>query len=240
MSDFEKSNKRTARIKKLVLAALFGALSYVAMFATSWIRVGFLTFDAKDTVVTLAGLLLGPLYSLVISLVVSLIEIITIPDTGFWGFLMNFLSTAAFSCSCALIYKYKKSMKGAIIGLVAAVFSTTALMVVLNLLVTPIYTGYPVSAIASMIPTVFLPFNLTKAVLNAALVLMIYKPISRALKAAHLTGVTVDSDAKAGAVISKKSRIITNIAVYATGIVLIAASVAVFILVLGGEFSFGA
>ena len=236
MSDYtSRRAKGSANVKKLVIAALFSALAYAATLLTAWIKVsGFLTFDAKDTLVTIAGLILGPIYAIVISFIVSLIEIIFLPETGFWGFLMNFLSTAAFSAVCALIYKYKKNIKGACVGLVASVFSMTAMMVLLNLVVTPIYTGMPTATIAAMIPTLFLPFNFTKAVLNAALVLILYKPISRALKATKM----LESSSKPGSV-DKKSQLITNIVIFAIGLVLIAASVAVFILVLGGDFTFG-
>ena len=225
----------TQGIKRLVIAALFAALAYAATLLTAWIRVaGFLTFDAKDTLVTIAGLVLGPIYAIVISFIVSLIEIIFLPETGFWGFLMNFLSTAAFSAVCALIYKYKKNIKGACIGLVASVFSMTAMMVLLNLIVTPIYTGMPTATIAAMIPTLFLPFNLTKAVLNAALVLILYKPFSRALKATKML-----ESKPSQSTVDKKSQMATNIIIFAIGLVLVAASIAVFIFVLGGDFTLG-
>ena len=227
--------KSSANTKKLILAALFSALAYAATLLTAWIRVaGFLTFDAKDTLVTIAGLILGPVYAIIISFIVSLIEIIFLPETGFWGFLMNFLSTAAFSAVCALIYRYKKNIKGACIGLFAAVFSMTAMMVLLNLVVTPIYTGMPTATIAAMIPTLFLPFNFTKAVLNAALVLILYKPISRALKATKM----LEARTQQGAV-DKKRQLATNITVFVIGLVLVAASIAVFIFVLGGDFTLG-
>ncbi len=219
------------------MAALFCALAYVAMFMTSWIKVGFLTFDAKDTVITIAGLLFGPIYSLIISFTVAFIEFITVGDTGFWGFLMNFLSTAAFSCSCALIYKYKKNIKGAIIGLVAAVFSMTAIMVLLNLFITPIYTGMPTASIAKMIPTLFLPFNATKATMNAALVLVLYKPVSRAMKAARVLPELPAAQEKEGGEKSKKA-VLMNIAVFGTGLLFIALSIVIFIFVLGGGFTF--
>ena len=228
------SKGSSGKIKRLVLAALFSALAYAATLLTAWIKVsGFLTFDTKDAVITIAGLVLGPVYALVISLLVSLIEIIFVPDTGFWGFLMNFLSTAAFACVCSLIYKYKKNIVSAAIGLVAAVFSMTAMMVVLNLFVTPIYTGMPMSTIAAMIPTLFLPFNFTKAVLNAALVLMLYKPISRALKATKMTVSAEKSHS-----ISTKSKVLRYLIIYSVGAILVAASVCVLIFVLHGEFTF--
>ena len=227
-------------IKRLVIAALFCALAYAAMFVTSWIKVAFLTFDAKDTIITIAGLLFGPVYSLVISLVVSLIEFITVGDTGFWGFLMNFLSSAAFSSTCALIYKYKKNITGAVIGLAVSVVSMTAMMVLLNLLVTPIYTGMPAADVAAMIPTLFLPFNLTKATMNAALTLMLYKPVSRALKAAKITDVSdaLTEKTKKESDSNKKSSLLTNLLVMSIGLFFVALSVVIFIVVLGGNFSF--
>ena len=106
------------------MAALFCALAFASTCVLR-INVMFLTFDSKDAIITIAGLLFGPVYSLSISLVVSIIEFISIGDTGFWGFLMDFLSTAIFSTTCALIYKYKKNIKGAVIGLVASVFTMT-------------------------------------------------------------------------------------------------------------------
>lgn len=241
MPELRSRQTGAAHIKKLVLAALFSALAYVATILTAWIRVsGFLTFDAKDTLITVAGLVLGPVYSILISLLVSLIEIITIPETGFWGFLMNFLSTAAFAGVCSLIYKYKKNLKGACIGLVSSVFATTAVMALLNLFVTPIYTGLPTETIAKMIPTLFLPFNFTKAVLNSALVLIIYKPVSRALKATKMMPDTSSASASdtAGDTSAKRRKMLLNLAVTGTGLLLVAISVFVLIFVLDGSFSF--
>ena len=67
------------------MVALFCALAYATMFVFR-IKVSFLTFDAKDAIITLAGLLFGPLASLVISFTVALIEMISVSDTQFWGF----------------------------------------------------------------------------------------------------------------------------------------------------------
>jgi riboflavin transporter FmnP len=225
-----------AKTKKLVMVALFCALAYATM-SVIHIKVAFLTFDAKDAIITLAGLLFGPLSSLVISLTVALIEMLSVSDTGFWGFLMNFLSSAVFSCTASLIYKFKRNIKGALIGLILSVFTTTAAMMVLNLLITPIYTGQPSSAIAAMIPSLLLPFNLTKSVLNMALVLILYKPISHAMKAARVTSASTQTVADATDV-PQKNKILVNLAVLIAGIILVAISVAVFFLVLGGKVSF--
>ena len=225
------------KVKKIAFAALFAALAYVAMFATSWIKVGFLTFDAKDTVIALAGLIFGPVYSLVISLVVAVLELITVGDTGFYGFFMNFLSSAVFSTVCALIYKYMKNIIGAIVGLAYSVIAVTTTMMLFNLIVTPVYMNVERSVVVSMLPTLFLPFNLTKAALNSALVLILYKPVSTALKAARvLPSNTLNSlRARSQGKSNSKERILFSVLMTLSGIVIAALCLLVFFFVLGGE-----
>jgi riboflavin transporter FmnP len=235
----QKINQSSStNIKKIATAALFAAIAYVAMFVTSWIKVGFLTFDAKDTVITLAGLLFGPLYALSISLVVATIELITVGDTGFYGFFMNVLSSAVFSTVCALIYKYKKNIKGAITGLIASIFSMTATMLLFNLFITPLYMHVDRSVVAQMIPTLFMPFNLTKGTLNAALVLTLYKPISHALKAVNIlpksTSDHTDKEAKRE---KKRKNLIFSLVVTAVGIVTVILCAVVFFVFLDGQFA---
>ena len=222
------------------MAALFCALAFASMFIMR-INVMFLTFDAKDAVVTIAGLLFGPIYSLVISLTVSLIEFVSIGDTGFWGFLMDFLSTALFSTTCALIYKYKKNIKGAVIGLVSAIFAMTAFMLLFNLFIVPIYTpNFTTAAVAKMVPTLFLPFNLTKATLNAALVLILYKPASIAMKAARVlpsSPLSQKGDGHLTPEERKKKNLTFSIVVTAIGLLIAVLCVVVFFVFLDGSFT---
>ena len=231
------SRKNSAlKFKKLIVAAVFCALAFASMFIMR-INVMFLTFDAKDAVVTIAGLLLGPVYSLAISITVAVIESITVGDTGIWGLIMDILSTAVFSCTCALIYKYKKNIKGAIVGLVSSVFAMTAAMLLFNLFITPIYMGVTTADIAAMIPSLFLPFNLTKATLNAALVLILYKPASTALKATKV--LSSKNIAKDDTTNVKKKNLKFSLVVTTTGIVVIAICLAVFFVFLNGNITWG-
>ena len=71
---------------------------------------------------------------------------------------------------------------GALIGLVSAVFAVTSVMMLANLFITPYYIGGTVADVAALIPKMLLPFNLVKAILNAAIVLLLYKPLSKLLK----------------------------------------------------------
>ncbi len=181
-----RANTSKQPIYRMVILALFVALAYATMFVFRF-NVTFLTFDLKDVFLTIGGLLLGPLAAVVMSLLVAVLELITVGDTGFYGFVMNFASSAVFTSVCALVYKYRKRLSGAVIGLAAAVLSMTAVMMLLNLIVTPLYmSGTTAGDVAKMIPTLLLPFNLTKATFNAALVLLLYKPVSRALHASKL------------------------------------------------------
>ncbi len=212
----------------MALCAIFAALAYAVMFVFRF-NVQFLTFDLKDAIITVAGLLLGPVAALVISLLVAVLELITVSDTGFYGFLMNFASSAVFSVTAAVVYTYRKRLSGAIIALIGAVVAMTGVMMLLNLLVTPAYMGVSTGKVASMIPALLLPFNLVKAMTNSALVLILYKSVSRAMRATRLLpGPGVETP--------KKSRAWVNIAVVGCGVLLLAAVILFFRFVLGGEF----
>ena len=183
--------KKKFDIKKVVGMAMFAALAYGVTFVFR-IPVQFLTFDAKDAILTIAAFIYGPISALIMSLVPALIEFVTISGTGFWGFLMNFASSACFSFSAALIYRWKRSFNGAIMGLYLSVLSTTALMMLLNILITPIYMKVPRDVVIDLLPSLLLPFNLAKALMNAAIAMFLYKPVSLAMKRARLIPGEVD------------------------------------------------
>ena len=169
-------------MKRLVFIALFTALAFSSTLVIHP-KVLFLTFDVKDAIITLAAMAFGPVAGALISFLVALIELITISETGIYGFIMNFCSSAVFSVTASLIYKYKKTLFGGIIGLVSSVFATTAVMMLANMLVTPLFMKTSTEEVLKMIPTILLPFNFLKSLANAALVVGFYKPVSNALKA---------------------------------------------------------
>lgn len=168
---------------------MIGMLCAIAFVIVAFVRipvVAFLKYEPKDVVITIGGFLFGPLPAFLISAVVSLVEMVTISDTGIIGCIMNLLSTCAFACTAAVIYKKKHTLKGAIIGLAAGIVAMVAIMLLWNYLITPYYMGYPREAVAAMLVPVFLPFNLLKGGLNAGITLLIYKPVVGALRRAKL------------------------------------------------------
>ena len=226
MQTNEKTSKN--RLFRLVGVALFCALAYVAMLLIHF-PVSFLTLDPKDAIIALCGLCFGPISALVSSLVVALVEMVTVSSTGPYGLLMNFMGTAAFSVTVALIYHWRKNLSGAILGLVSGIAAMTAVMLALNLLVTPHYLHVETAVVRDMIPTLLLPFNLVKATFNASLVLLLYKPVSAALQR---IGFLPKSEAKLRFGVR-------TILVTVASLILIAVSIVVIFKVLGGSFKFG-
>lgn len=176
-------------VKKITTLAMLAAMAYIVM---AFIRIPlmpaapFLEYDPKDIFFVIAGFLFGPLESLVIIVLVCLIEMVTVSTSGPIGLLMNVIASACFVIPAALIYKKKKSLTFAVIGLAAGVLCMTGSMVLWNWLISPLYMGVPQEVIVPMLPTVFAPFNLIKAGINMALTLIIYKPISAIL---HKSGI---------------------------------------------------
>lgn len=170
------------RTKKITAAAMLSAIAYVVMALGRIPVVLFLSYDPKDIVITLGGLIWGPLTAFAVSVIVSVIEMVTVSDTGVIGCVMNIMSTCAFACMAAVIYRKFRSLKGALAALGAACVAMTAVMLLWNYLVTPIYMGYPREAVAQLLLPAFLPFNLLKSGLNAAFTFLLYKPVVTALR----------------------------------------------------------
>ena len=197
---------RSARTRKMVILAVLSVLAYVIMV---YGRIPvltvppFLKYDPKDVIIMLGGFLFGPLSVLAMSVVVSFIEMITVSDTGIIGFAMNVLSTCAFGCTAAFIYKKVHRLSGAIIGLVVGWIAMAFIMVLWNYIMTPIYlaslshgfsdmqklseaVGQLRPVVAGMLIPIFLPFNLLKGGLNAAITMLLYKPVRTGLSKSGL------------------------------------------------------
>ena len=175
-------------VKSITTLAMLTAIAYVVMILSKALPQvsGFLQLDLKDTIICVGGFVYGPLSAAVISIVVAVVEMFTYSDTGPIGCIMNALATCAFCCTASFVYKKVHTKKGAVAGLVLGVVVLTAVMLLWNYLITPIYMEMDRAVVAAMLPTVFLPFNLVKGGLNMALILLIYKPVVTALRKARL------------------------------------------------------
>lgn len=178
-----------SKTKKITTTAMLCAIAYVVVVVGRIPVVLFLKYDPKDIIITLGGLIWGPMTSFIVSVIVSLIEMVTISENGVLGCIMNIISTCSFACTASVIYKKKRTLSGAVAGLVAGSLMMVLVMLLWNYLITPIYMGYPREAVAELLIPAFLPFNLLKAGLNAGFTFLLYKPVTTALrKAGYISG----------------------------------------------------
>ena len=213
----------STKTKRITMVGMLCAIAFLVTVVCRIPVVLFLKYEPKDVIVTMGGFMFGPMTSFVVSLIVSFVEMFTISDTGIIGCIMNVLSTCSFACTAAFIYKKHHTFKGAVAGLISGCLLATAVMLLWNYLITPIYMGYPREAVKALLIPAFLPFNLLKGGINMALTLLIYKPVVTALRSAGLVPASERGEGE------KVSR---------TGIVLVAALILItcvfFILVLRG------
>lgn len=178
-----------SKMKKMATGAMLCAIAYVVMVIGRVPVVLFLKYDPKDVIITLGGLIWGPLTACVVSVIVSIIEMFSISETGIIGCVMNIISTCSFACTASVIYRKKRTLLGAIAGLAVGSMAMVIVMLLWNYLITPLYMGYTREAVAQLLLPAFLPFNLLKAGLNAGLTFLLYKPVISALrKSGYISG----------------------------------------------------
>ena len=174
---------KTFNAKSLAIMAMLTALAVAADF---FLRIpnigGFLTYEPKDVIITIGAFIFNPVAGLIMSLVVCLLEMVTISNTGFIGFLMNVLASAMFVGVSSIIYYRKKTILRAIIGLLAGSLAMIGVMLLWNYIMTPIYMHVPREMVVDLMLPLLLPFNAIKAGLNTALVMFLYKPVVTALR----------------------------------------------------------
>lgn len=170
------------QVKKLTVLAMLCAVAYVIVALVRIPVVMFLKYEPKDVIITFGGFLYGPLAALLVTTVVSFIEMLTVSTTGWIGLVMNILSTAAFACTAAIVYRKKHTLSGAVIGLLLGSIAMTVVMLLWNYVLTPLYMGMARADVAAMLVPVFLPFNLLKSGLNSAITILLYRPLVQGLR----------------------------------------------------------
>ena len=181
-------NAQNSRSKKTLRLAKMGMLVAISIVLVLMIHfpifpaAPYLEYDPADIPIFIGTFAFGPTAGILLTIVVSLIQGTTVSAGGqIWGIIMHIAATGSFCIVAGNIYKHHKSKKSAVIALVVGVMTMVAVMCIMNLIITPIYSGMPREAVAAMIPTVIMPFNLIKAGANAIVTFIIYKRISHFL-----------------------------------------------------------
>ncbi len=185
--------------RNITVAAMLSAAAFILMFIEFPIPImpSFVKLDISDLPALLGTFALGPVYGVVIELLKNLLHIL-IKGTSSAGVgeLCNFLFGAVFALVAGLIYHYKKTRMGAILGSVLGALAMALISIPLNFFVVyPAYVVFyslPLEAIIGMYQAILpsvgslleclvifnFPFTLCKGLLDALLCFLIYKPLS--------------------------------------------------------------
>ncbi len=182
-----------SKAKKLTTIGMLCALAYVAVVVGRIPLVLFLKYDPKDVIIVIGGFIFGPITSFTIAIIVSIVQMFTISGTGILGCMMNIISSCTFACTASFIYKRKHKLSGALLGLFCGWACQVVVMMLWNYLIAPIYMGYPRDTVVELLIPAFLPFNLIKGGLNAAITMLLYKPVVTVLRRSNLIESKKDS-----------------------------------------------
>ena len=198
----EQNQKNHSHIKVITRIAILSAIATVlmALKIPLWFAPSFYKFDISEVVVLIGAFALGPAAGVVIELLKVLLNLLIDGTvTAGVGELANFIMGCSFFLPAAIIYKFRKSMLNAIIGMIVGIVSLTVVSSLLNYyLMLPLYAnvfGMPMETLIGMgtkinpsitdlrsfILIAVVPFNLFKGLLSSIVVFFLYKRISPVL-----------------------------------------------------------
>lgn len=175
------SQKRTVKLAKMAMLAAISIVLVSLVHFPILPAVSFMEYDPADISIFMGAFAFGPMAGLVLTVVAAVIQGVTVSaQSGIYGIIMHILATGSFVLVAGNIYKSRKSRKSAVIALFCGTITMTAVMFGANLVVTPLFTGWPVDAVISLMPFI-LGFNIIKAGINSIVTFLLYKRISKFL-----------------------------------------------------------
>ena len=183
-SKLENTNRWST--KQLVTMALMCAIAILLSFVEFPIipAASFLKLDVALVPSTVVGFAYGPGPGVLVGIVCAVAHA-TI--TGNWvGALMNSIMAVAFILPATAIYARSRTFKNAMIGLVVSIVVLVVTAVIANLVIDPIFYGYPFDAVLGLVVPAIIPFNIIKGVVVSLLTAIVYKSISNLITPAKL------------------------------------------------------
>lgn len=171
-------NHKTVRLAKMgMLVAISIVLVYFVHFPI-FPAVAFLEYDPADIPILMGTFAFGPIAGVLLTVVTSVVQGVTVSAaSGVYGIIMHIIATSVFVLVAGIIYKKRKTKKGAVIGLAAGVVSMAFIMIWANLIITPLFMGVPRAVVWELMPFI-VGFNAIKAGINGAVTFILYKRIS--------------------------------------------------------------
>ena len=127
---------RLLTTRNVVFMGMFGALAAVLMlfeFPLPFIAPSFYGLDLAEVPILVGSFALGPLAGMVMEFVKILIKLVLKPtSTGFVGEFANIVVGCALVLPAGLVYRFKKTKKGAVAGMIAGTITMSVVGVVIN------------------------------------------------------------------------------------------------------------
>jgi riboflavin transporter FmnP len=170
-------------VRKIVIIAVFAALSLVCMLIKFPLFLPFLEYDFADVPIIIFTMMYGPIYGLLLTAIVCAVQGFTVSiQSGILGILMHFAATGSFVLTFGFIFRKYPTLKGAIIGAFGGILVWTGIMIPFNILITPIFMGVAREAVYPILLPAIIPFNLIKSTGNSAISISLYFILKRVLK----------------------------------------------------------
>lgn len=197
----KRSYFSSVRVAVIAMFSALAAVLYIFKFALPFAFPSFLEFKFSDIPVLIGSFALGPLSSVIIAVSGILIKlVIKGSSTMFVGDLSDLITSCTFAVTAGLIYKKRRTIKGALVGMAIGTAAEVAVAVLINwLILVPFYVQFLfhgkwepiVSAMNTLFPNCtretfynyylwvsVLPFNLLRCLVAVLVTLPIYKRIS--------------------------------------------------------------
>ncbi|WP_196593630.1 ECF transporter S component [Pectinatus sottacetonis] len=174
------------KIKVLTNMAMLVAISLVLVAAINFPLIPaapYLKYDPADIPILIGTFLFGTYAGLLLTAFTVLLQGLLIStDGGPIGIVMHFAATGTFVVTAGMIFHHVHIKRTEQIALFCGSIAMTIVMVLFNLLLTPLFLGAPLEKIIELLLPVIIPFNLLKAGINAVLTGIIYKSVGKFLQ----------------------------------------------------------
>jgi len=172
------AKKSTLRLTTLgMLAAL--SLVLVMFNFPLFPAAPFLKFDFADIPLLICAMIFGPLPSLAVLFVVSVVQAFLLGGDSYLGCIMHFVASGAMLVVVGLLCRGSKKIGRTILGLALGALTMTLLMIPMNYLITPLYLGghsqQNIDIISSLMLPTIIPFNIIKSSVNCLLAFVVFR-----------------------------------------------------------------
>ncbi len=177
----QRRQRVVGQVNRITQVAVLGALAFVLMYLEVPLPSFpvYLKYDPAEIPALIATFALGPVSGIAVEVIKAvLISMFRSGSVGGpFGIFMNLLAGVSLVAVAGSYYKAEHTKAGAVKSLILGVGVMTGVMIVANVLLTPIFYGIPRGTVVGLILPALLPFNLIKGLTSSILAYLVYKRV---------------------------------------------------------------